>query len=259
MFEVHQTFFIMPGGEILGGVLSSAIPVVGAGISAALERKWALQDQAEQRQYNSPQNQLRLLEEAGLPAAAYFASGAGAQSEQPRATNVDPTLGTAEGVQNYFQTRQQQASLKLMDAQIRNANADADIKEGQASWMKGVADDSTQTNQTRLLGADMTSREMKASIDGFTSVIQGQIAESGNNEVLRKLRVGELDKLIMSNDLLKQALDDNKQMMQFKRDLATAINEGTPLTWEGIVRLIKNIAGAAMFSGMKINSGLLKH
>ena len=99
--------------------LLGALPVVGSALSSIIGRGQALRDIREQRAYESPENQLKLLKDAGIPAAAYFSGSAGQQSELPRATNIDPSLGTAEGVEKFMQNRMSKMQLALTESELR--------------------------------------------------------------------------------------------------------------------------------------------
>lgn len=213
----------MPG-EVLGGVLSSAIPVVGAGISAALERSWAKRDLAEQRAYNSPANQLRLLEEAGLPAAAYFSSGVSAQSDQPRATNVDPTLGTAEGVNNYFQNRLQRVQLEALSAEARSKKAQADIDEADRDWwLRGER--SAAGDITNPRGTMLQSEQRKRLAEAATSEFLRDMRES-DLSVRQQMNDAELLNIIRRNKILNQQFTTEEERLKFVRRLQAAMEEG---------------------------------
>lgn len=146
----------MPGIDPL-----SAVPVLGSLGSTILQRSWALRDLKRQQEYNKPLNQVRRLREAGLPLASMFSGSGGSTSEQPRATEVDPTLGTAKGLETFFQNRMQRKQLELFDEQIRSAKAKADEDEGHRDWMLDQMGIEPTTNQGRLLelGKSKTAAE----------------------------------------------------------------------------------------------------
>jgi len=120
----------------LSGIAGAVIPGIGAQASAQMQRRWALDDLERQNEYNSPAAQLQRLKAAGLPAASFFSGGVSSQSDMPRSSNVDPTLGYAEGVQNFMQNRMQQAQIRAIEANARGAEADANIKEIDANYAK---------------------------------------------------------------------------------------------------------------------------
>lgn len=115
----------MPGP--LAAIATAATPVIGGIGSAFLQRNWALKDWHRTNAYNHPKEQIKRLQEAGLPSAALFSGGVGSQSDQPQATNVDPTLGTAKGIENYMQTKMQQKQMELLDEQILKTRYEANL------------------------------------------------------------------------------------------------------------------------------------
>lgn len=213
----------MPIGELFGGILSAAIPGIGAASAANLQRRWALQDLERQNIYNSPAEQLKRLRDAGLPAAAFFSSGASSQSDQPRSVNVDPTLGAAQGVNNFFTNRLQQAQIRAMEAQIantqaqtRSANADADIKESArdfelSNW--DASDDrfqkplfnKLQTERRKLL-AEAELAEVRRDIERITASYKNDMSFvelERNKEELNRVRAS-IKETLSRNDLLRE-------------------------------------------------------
>jgi len=213
----------MPG-EVLGGAISAAIPVVGAGISAALERGWAKRDLAAQNFYNSPSQQLARLEAAGLPAAAFFSGGVSSQSDQPRASNIDPSLGTAEGINNYMQNRFQTKQLALLDAQTRKTEAEANEASGRAAWLGAEAPNfygPINTNQAALMDIDKQRKDAERAAADSTSQIQQIIADRKDEQI-----TSEIQRANAATDLARQQFRNNEDFLQFQRDFIKGINEG---------------------------------
>lgn len=157
-------------GQTLGSIGLSAIPVVGGVAAAALQRSWALKDLAAQNRYNSPAESIKRHREAGLPLASMFSGGVGSQSEQPRTTNVDPTLGTAKGLETYFQNRLQKMQIQLLEEQVNKTRIeassigqDANQKALVNKWLSSKVDDPTlePINQFRLLDTDRNMKQLQ--------------------------------------------------------------------------------------------------
>lgn len=220
----------MPG-EILAGLAGAVLPSIGAQAAAQQQRRWALQDLEAQNFYNSPAEQLRRLKEAGLPAAAFFSGGVSSQSDQPRTTNVDPTLGIAEGVQNFFQNRIQKAQIKAIEADARGKSADADIKEIDANIAKSVdpsrfdssgAPLNRQTvkrlEEQNLLDHTVRLKSIEANIQ---QRVLGWQERYGN-----EMNTAQLNNL--SADIARKELEirDAELMREFQRDFIRLFNEG---------------------------------
>jgi len=104
-----------------GSILTGTIPVLGSLGAAAIQRKQALADWQRMANYNHPGAQAQRLKAAGIPLSAMFnGSGATQQAPDVKSTNVDPTLGSAKGMDNYFTNRMQQKQLELLEKQIKN-------------------------------------------------------------------------------------------------------------------------------------------
>lgn len=235
----------MPG-EVLGGVLSSAIPVVGAGISAALERSWAKKDLADQRAYNSPANQLRLLDEAGLPAAAYFSSGVGAQSDQPRATNVDPTLGTAEGVNNYFQNRFQRQQIALLDQEVRSKKAQADVDTLIAKHATKASSTVDTTGAPVSIAEEREQYKDQSMKDAqMIKGIELEVMEMVRNERAitgMDLATKQVEKLAADIAMQKLNIENADAIRKFQRDFVEAWEAGN------LGKMLGSIIGQAIMS-----------
>lgn len=123
----------MPFGADLALGAISPIASIGA---AALQRNWALKDWHRQNEYNSPKQQINRNKQAGLPLAAMFSQG-GSTSSDVRATQVDPSLGTARGIEAFQSNRLQRKQLQLMDEQIGEAEANKVIAQVAANEATG--------------------------------------------------------------------------------------------------------------------------
>lgn len=242
----------MPG-QILAGLAAGALPIFGAQASAQIQRKWALRDLENQNFYNSPAEQLRRLKEAGLPAAAFFSGGVSSQSDQPRSSSVDPTLGVSQGVSSYLNSRMNSAQLRLMDAQTRKADAEAGEAEGRTAVLKSPMDNfagGINTHQGVLMSTQLDRQQADAAGANAAQMIQQQIAKAGEGDILGALRRGDLDHILTNNELLRQTFADNQQFLEFKRKLANRLEakgeEGS------ILHILEELLGAALFSSLRM-------
>lgn len=147
-----------------GSNLLAGIPVLGSLISGFIQRDWAKRD----REYNSPKNQVARLREAGLPLASMFSGGAGGQT-QTRGSELDPSLGTAQGLDKYFTNRMTRKQLQLMDEQIGKAEADKVI---------------AQVAANKALDEDRFYRQPKFDKDGY--LVEGSRREDSLGMQMRQ-------------------------------------------------------------------------
>lgn len=217
--------------EILGGLAGAVIPGLGAQASAQMQRRWALQDLEEQNRYNSPAEQLRRLKEAGLPAASFFSGGVSSQSDQPRSTNVDPTLGFAEGMQNLFQNRIQKAQVKVLEADARAKSADADIKEIDAGLAKKIVPDVYDASGKPLIRRDykdyleMDSKAKDVQAKSIANSMAHRINqwEERYGDELRSANLANLASDLARNEL---ELQDAQLIREFTRDFIRLYQSG---------------------------------
>lgn len=223
------------------GWITGMIPSLINFGSGLLQRHWAKKDLKEQNAYNSPQAQLGRLEDANLPAASFFSGGVSNQSEQPRQTEL-PKL-------DYQQTRLQQKQLLMLDAQIRATNADADQKQSYSRWLNEQSPNTlgpTNTNAGRLYDTKLATQEAQKAAADASQMIQQQIAASGENGMLTKLKEGQLDGLLKQNRMLEQVFQDNQLFMTFKRDFSERIKSRDAST--SIMDILTDMIGILVLS-----------
>lgn len=215
------------GRSLLSG-LTSALPVVGSIGAAALQRHWALKDLQRQNIYNSPKEQIKRLKEAGLPLATMFGGQGGSTSEQPQNTNVDPSLGVAKGLDNFFTNRMQSKQLELLDAQIRSQNADASVKEGEAKWL-GQTAISGATNQEDILIAKRDQAQFESIIKGNEQILSNQAtaieSELYSSGKLTQNRLNQIEELVKRLAGMQQNQNINAPMETFARRIANGMGQ----------------------------------
>lgn len=175
---------VATAGTSLGAsALLGGIPVIGSLLSGLIQRKQNLKDIAAQNLYNHPKSQKERLREAGIPMAAMFSGGASVQSDLPRATNLDPSLGTAKGIESFQQNRLTQAQLSLLDQEIRVKAAEADMKEQDRDWYLSIDPMTGTTNKVDSLNIQKRTAQAKQ----FVAENQAVLGEM-QNEIFTELK-----------------------------------------------------------------------
>lgn len=198
------------GGSILGGV-SAALPIVGSvisGISTAItnkkNRSWqekmykwqrrdALEDWNQQNAYNSPEQQMQRLKEAGLNPNLVYGQGATAVStSMPRTSNPGSyhaenpvqNAGLSEGLG--FAT-----DMALKQQQLRN------MKAAEAAIRSGIVNKDTDT---ALKSVGIDNQQLKLAVDSYLSEnvkiqsdIKNQIMGLQRDTLGFNLRKGQLE------------------------------------------------------------------
>lgn len=238
--------------------IAPVLPVVGSLGAAAIQRNWALKDLAAQNKYNSPAEQIKRLKEAKLPLATMFGGQGGSTSEQPRGTDIDPSLGVGKGLDAYYMNRMQKKQMELLDQNIRKATYDADISQVERNWKVEEAPDfqlpGVRTpNQAQVLEIG----KQKANIDRLFTENQKDwnVAKYEVYNSLRERGIitdeakAKLDLLLNQVKEVDQRLRNNEIFLTFKQKFFDAIKNSP----SGITDLkaFVYMALASVFNGMK--------
>lgn len=221
----------MPITEVLAGIGAAASPIIGSIGSAALQRKWALQDWNRVNAYNHPKEQVKRNSEAGLPLAAMFSQG-GSTSSAPSQTSVDPTLGTAQGLEKFFTNRMQRKQVELIDQQIREQGAKADIIEGERNWLVksgtilpistddpasegGKFNSMWKSNQFKSLDINQRQKEAQAKSAEIVAELQRATTQGQINHILQTIGLSKENQRGQKiandiNDILTSKIGDGK-------------------------------------------------
>lgn len=184
--------------------LGPALPVVGAVGAAFLQRKWALKDLERQNAYNHPRAQKERLRQAGLPLATMFGGQGGSTSEQPQNTQVDPSLGTAKGLESFYQNRMQTKQQQLMDEQM-----------SQIASSKALTDQQTLTEKAR------TMREWANALNDRVNSQRNN--ETFNYEMFDNLGKGSMEGWSGQDTNLVRGLSRTRQQQELTR-IATGLS-----------------------------------
>lgn len=144
-------------------LLATAIPAVSEAIGAMINRGQSRRDIERQNEYNSPINQVRRLNEAGLPMSAMTGNITGNQSALPQ-TSGTGVAGAGGKIASYITTAIQQQQLELLVAQTKKENAEANKADAESNYLlQGVDEPYTPTNLTRgiALGQGIQSAQKK--------------------------------------------------------------------------------------------------
>jgi len=120
-----------PVSAVIGGVSDIAKTALGSAFSNS---QWNKQKQflLEQREYNSPKNQVVRLREAGLNPSLVLANGgasAAGNVNQSAPSSAQPDFSFNQAMQGYQQDRIAQAQINLLKSETRKNNAEAGISE----------------------------------------------------------------------------------------------------------------------------------
>lgn len=220
-----------PFGETLAGFAAPISAVASLG-SAAIQRGWALKDWRRVNEYNSPKAQVARLREAGLPLASMFSGSGGSQSADVKSSQVDPTLGTAQGLSAYMQNRMQRKQIELIDQQIREQSAKADITEGERDWNirygkvlpippddpaseGGVFHSIFQSNQIQSLDANKRQKQAQAQSAEVVAELQRATTQGQIDHILQTIGLSKENqrgqKIVNDiNDILTSKIGDGK-------------------------------------------------
>lgn len=219
----------MSDNKSVWGTIASALPIVGNIFSSLQQRKWAKKDLAEQNKYNSPAEQLARLKAAGLPAAAFFGGGVSSQSDQPRSTQIDQTLGTAPLIEKFSMNAIQKKQLQILDAEIMEKEALAKLHAAEANWWTGQGTSSASPTGTPPQPRYAMRAQGQLNTQGLDirkNKVVTEIAEKFNYDITEQALIsGKLD-----NDLKEILKGDQKLFLQFKRDLLGKLKAGTKMT-----------------------------
>lgn len=228
-----------PFSTVLGNIAAPLTAAASLG-SAALQRRWALKDWQRVNAYNHPSAQVARLREAGLPLASMFSGSGGSTSSDVRSSNVDPSLGVAQGISAYMMNRMQRKQMQLVDEQIREQSAKADISEGERNWNIRMGrilpikpDDPAseggkfhslwQSNQMQTL--DLGKREKEANVKSAEVIADLQ----------RATTQGQIDHILQTIGLSKENQRGQKIINDINDILTSNIGDGK---WDIIQSMI---------------------
>lgn len=238
----------MPEGKSnpLLPAIASAVPVIGAFGSAALQQHYAQKNWDRVNAYNHPKQQIQRLKEAGLPLATMFGGQGGSTSTPINTPNVDPTLGTAEGMSRGMQLEFQRRQMQLMDQNIRSATYDADIKEKLRDFELETTLDSSdgenrpdfepQFGDSNLIQGVRRERALKEVQLGTDRVIQA-LKNIDLTNAPEKIRA-EIDHVLQLIDIGELQIKRDKNYFDMLDKVSRDIIQGDT-GWEGMKRFIK--------------------
>lgn len=242
--------------------LSVVAPGIGAALglgAAAIQRKWALRDWERQNEYNSPVAQVQRNKEAGLPLAAMFGGSGGSTSSDVRGTPVDPTLGVAQGMQNYFQNRLQKKQIELLDAQIDKTNVEAynigedyNRKKVENQWFFSEVDDPNLVdtnmfrglnNERKMKEANRFIQEHEQRIREIEKEVKNDLHSTGTLSEQTRNQVG-----ILANQVKLSGFQVNNALIEQK--LLESLNKDGLTVGEAFIHsIMKGIIGVDKFTG----------
>lgn len=229
----------------LGGPLT-----VGASLgAAAIQRNWALKDWHRQNEYNLPINQVKRNRDAGLPLAAMFSQG-GSTSTDVRSSEVDPTLGVAQGIQQYQQNRLLRKQLQMLDEEIGikeaekviaqvaankamdedryyHQNKGKEIEPGLIQVEVGNRREDSLAMSMREQEAQTQTKEITASLQSIINETQKELAEKG---YLTADFISKLKHTIHTNKLLNLQFKSAERMNEIDQQLFDQLKDAGKTT-----------------------------
>lgn len=152
--------FIVPGIGAAFNIVDGAISRGQAKRDAAQAREWFLQD----REYNSPKNQLSRIHEAGLPSAAYFGGSASSQAEifKGDIAQTDTGLGKAgENISKFFSTRMERIATETAQTNLEILKNEKKLKDIEIADQLKVVPDAVYDEETSSDVVTMLPRVLK--------------------------------------------------------------------------------------------------
>lgn len=251
----------------IASTLVSGIPVVGSIASGMLQRHWATKDVANQNLYNTPKEQVKRLREAGLPLASMFSgSGASVQSDLPRSSEIDPTLGTARGIENYFQNRLmkmqlqlQEQALRLGEENIKKTGAEANLAQGEADYWSRLDPMGREgaTNQFTYLESKKQQQMVREWIDRhkntiieMESAIMDEMKRQGLQIKMVKGKISLMNKQgklmgLQGSKILSDMLVNNQRIRNMQVELTKLLQATANLKQQYRTRELERIVNQA--------------
>lgn len=213
-----------PGGG-LGKFISDiapAVPIVGGVVSNIL----AGINERKARLYNSPANQIKRMQEAGLPTAA----GSSIQSGGGVSTKVQDlgTTGLNDNLGKSITRNIDRKKLQIAAEELKYQKANANIKTGESDWMGQKTENylgSIQTNQAAMLDFTKSikeSEEILKNNEQFISSIERRVKEELRDRgYLTKEVIAKVDQVLAQTGLINeqtQSLVDQRQAREVLLD-----------------------------------------
>lgn len=233
--------------------LMALLPNLAGGlISAKLS-----QDQINKMNfYNNPVNQMRRANEAGLPFAALSGMSASQQSSIPDVS------GIGNSISGWNSSYQQLKQIELLQEQIRNADASADIRENERDisneeWQAGVyegqIEDGITISNARLAKRN-SYKAQKIALDiaenqKEISDIDVRISSALEQNKLDVAKA-ELDALFLKLDLGRQAFDNIHAANVAKNTIIKRMEKGGLSLMEALlIQVMSALSGGIGFGG----------
>lgn len=195
---------------------------------AKYQNNWNLQQWEREMAYNSPANQLKLLQEAGLN-PLFYGQGLGQGSHTQAPQSADMSVA-ANSVQSQEQARlaniissisglgeSADRFIKNKELQLAGSRLEQDIQESRSRIVQNYASEELTKAQTRSVLAGITVQEatfhkinaeiaqLRANVDNINEQTR---AGKLNNDFLEKTFNTRVAKLDLDNEYLKRTIDN---------------------------------------------------
>lgn len=195
-----------------------------------LSRQWQLEDWERENAYNSPANQIKLMQEAGLNPLLFNesvsnASMPGAMSPSSPsgvATSATPASAAQQGQLAIINPSLQAAQTRLADAQAQKAESDIDLNKQHQERIKALLDGELklQNSQYQVNLADVENKQMAAKL--ALKECEKIDAEIPNTRKQFELLCEQFHTLQNERKLTEKELEafDQRLQMEFERILS---------------------------------------
>lgn len=190
---------------------------------AKMQNDWAIAQWERENEYNTPENQMQRLKDAGINPNMAYANGnlsnISAQSPTIQRAQVNPYLGDAQNMQSTIQNMLQLMQLKSV---IENTKADTKKKVADAQ----VADTQSSVNEANANFLTIEALKSEASRHGIE--INNRLLDAYGEENMR-LQMREIESRILLNK--RSAAEKDSQILKNHSDIGLNDAKITQLGW----------------------------
>lgn len=190
---------------------------------AKMQNDFAIAQWERENEYNTPENQMQRLKDAGINPNMAYANGnlsnVSAQSPTIQRANVNPYLGDAQNMQATIQNMLQLAQLKSI---IKNTEADTKKKVADAN----VADTQSSVNEANANYLAIQALKSEAEKEGIQ--INNKLLEAYGEENFR-LQLKEVESRILLNK--RNAAEKDSQILLNHSNIALNDAKVSQIGW----------------------------
>jgi hypothetical protein len=193
------------------------------------QRQDSLSDWNMQNEYNSPEAQMRRLKEGGLNPNLVYGQGAVANNTQGvrsssgananiAPTRVDPSF-IGDSVNQYFNVQRQEKSLKLLEEEIKNKQADTLQKIEQPDYIRFKKMNLNSSTVLNNVKSDQMEQMFTTLMDTKKALIRSMNAgtEYKEAQTLTENKTRDTKFLLNVENILKSRADQSKSYKEIQK------------------------------------------